>query len=261
MTSDRLVPWLLLMLLVGLPVLVQAEQAMPEIRPRGGQANQPVELLLRRTVSMELRNVPLGEVIDQFRKASGANIVVTWNVLQQYGITRDQEVNLPPVKDLPVEKVLELVLDQVSASLGGITRLAWTIQGNVVLVSTRDALAESLSIRIYDVGDLMDMIGSSRPDTPRDAGAADKLMDTIMATVEPESWTNTGGKASIRLLNDQLVINQGPLAQEAIARLLQDLRKSALEANPLWRPVSAEFQEALLKTVLEQLTHQAKADL
>ena len=89
---------------------------------------------------MEFREVPLEKVIDQLRKVSGANIVANWNALQQYGVNNETEVTLTRVKDLPVEKVLQLVLDQVSASLGGVTQLAWTIEDNVVLISTRDDL-------------------------------------------------------------------------------------------------------------------------
>ncbi len=78
---------------------------------------------MRPTMAVEAINGKLADVIDRLRRVSGANIVVNWNALAQFGATRDNEVNLPQMKDLPVGKVLQLVLDQVSATLGGMR--AW----------------------------------------------------------------------------------------------------------------------------------------
>ncbi len=260
MTNDRLVPYLLVLPLVGFAALVLAEPVAPRMRGGSAQASQPAEELLRHNVSVEFRKAKLGDVIDQLRAMSGANVVIDWNALQQYAVTRDVEVNLL-LKDMPVEKVLQFVLDQVSVILGGVTRLVWTIQDNVVLISTTSELSQDLSSRIYDVGDLLEMIGSSRPGSPRDADAADTFRASIIETVEPKSWSSAGGQASIRVLNDQFVVSQSPLGHDAIVRLLADLRKSTVQSNPLWRTVSADFQNARLQEVLQQLTHQANVDL
>ncbi len=82
-----------------------------------------------------------------------------------------------------------------------------------------------------------------------------------MQTVQPTAWAAAGGQASIRSINDQLLINQTPLAHDEISRLLQDLRKAANEGSPLWRPVNASFQDAKLKDALEALVKQVKVDL
>ncbi len=130
-----------------------------------------------------------------------------------------------------------------------------------MLISTNDDFSKSLLIRIYEVGDLLDMIGTSRPGGPRDPGAADKLVAIIVETVHPTTWGSAGGTASIRSINDQLLINQTPLAHDEIVPLLRDLRKAANEGNPLWRPVDAVFQGTMLKEALEALVKQARVDL
>jgi general secretion pathway protein D len=99
--------------------------------------------------------VTFGDAIERIRRDSGLNIVVNWAALQQYAITRDQEVNLPRLLNISWRKVLELLLQQVSVSLGGITQLDWVIEGGVLTISTRDDLSTNLTTRVYDVGDLL----------------------------------------------------------------------------------------------------------
>ncbi len=99
--------------------------------------------------------VTFGDAVERIRLGSGLNLVVNWPALQQSGITRDQEVWWPRLTNVTWRKVLELMLQQVSASLGGATQLDWAIDGGVLTISTRDDLNANLATRVYDVGDLL----------------------------------------------------------------------------------------------------------
>lgn len=99
--------------------------------------------------------VPFADAIDRIRRDSGLNLVVNWPALQQSGVTRDQEVALPPLTNIPWRKVTELLLQQVNAGLGGVAQLDWAIDGGILMISTRDDLDTHLSVRVYDVGDLL----------------------------------------------------------------------------------------------------------
>jgi general secretion pathway protein D len=99
--------------------------------------------------------VTLADAIERIRHDSELNIVVNWAALQQYAVSRDQEVNLPKLFNISWRKVLELLLQQVSVSLGGVTQLDWVIEGGVLTISTRDDLSINLTTRVYDVGDLL----------------------------------------------------------------------------------------------------------
>jgi type II secretory pathway component GspD/PulD (secretin)/tetratricopeptide (TPR) repeat protein len=101
--------------------------------------------------------VTFSDAIDRIRADSGLNIFANWNALQQYGITRDQEVTVPRMTNVSWRQVLEMLLKQVSASLGGVTQLDWTIEGGVLTISTSDDLNQSANMRtqVYDIGDLL----------------------------------------------------------------------------------------------------------
>ncbi len=134
------------MLLVVLPAVYAAPEPPPRAALRGSRASSPTEESLQRAASLELpAGTSLGEALDKIRELSGTNLVVNWPALTQFGITREQEVSLPPLKDVPLAKILQLVLDQVSATLGGVTRLDWIIEDNVVYMSTREDIQEHLN--------------------------------------------------------------------------------------------------------------------
>jgi len=99
--------------------------------------------------------VTFGDAIERIRLGSGLNIVVNWPAVQQSGITRDQEVWWPRLTNVTWRKMLELVLQQASARLGGVAQLDWAIDGGVLTISTRDDLNANVATRVYDVGDLV----------------------------------------------------------------------------------------------------------
>ncbi len=95
------------------------------------------------------------EALERIRQGSGLNIVVIWPALESFGITPEQEVSMPTLRNVSWRKVLSLVLGQVDAATGGIARLTWAVDGGVVTVSSLQEQSRHISVRVYDVGDLL----------------------------------------------------------------------------------------------------------
>lgn len=135
----------LCMLLLVVPA-VYAELPSPRAAVAKADVPSPTEASMQRVTSWGLRE---GNTFEQavacLRSMTEINMVVNWNALQQFGVTPETPVALPDLKDVTVAKILQLVLDQVSSSLGGVTRLDWIVEDNVVYISTREDIDEHLA--------------------------------------------------------------------------------------------------------------------
>ena len=150
------------------------------------------------------------------------------------------------LKDVPIEMVLRLVLRQHD--------LAYMLDHGVVIVTTPAEVKQSLEIRVYSVGDLVQPPSKpaavefhpDRPSYPGPAGGAlgaalgasshvAELMDLITSTVEPTSWDEVGGAATIRDYRGALVIAQTYQGHHKVEKLLEGLREAITkQAAPSW---------------------------
>ena len=191
----------------------------------------------------------LEKVLNYIRDNMGGNIFVNWPALQAAGIDRNTPVSVN-LREVPFRKALTTVLAQVG---GGKADLGYTIDEGIVTISTKEDLtsAKYQVIRVYDIRDMLvpanagvkvppinvnDIAegrggGFLNPDAQ--AGGQERqavvnmLMDTIKATVAPESWLDAGGTiGSIRELNGQLIINQTVENQFAVYNLIQQMRET-----------------------------------
>lgn len=95
--------------------------------------------------------VEFEQVIEQLRAMTGLNFVVNWSALEFAGVEKDREVSMI-LKDVPFEKALQLVLDDVG---GGEVQLAYEIDDGVIQVSSKDDLSRKTVTRVYNVQDLL----------------------------------------------------------------------------------------------------------
>lgn len=95
------------------------------------------------------------DAIDRIADASGLNLYVNWPAVEMAGYTQDMEVTLPPLRGITWRTVINLVLRQLSAQLGGAAPLDWAIDAGVLTISTRSDLNTQLVLRVYDIGDLL----------------------------------------------------------------------------------------------------------
>jgi Flp pilus assembly secretin CpaC len=195
------------------------------------------------------------------------NIVVLWRDLEDNAfIDRDTPVNLTFSSPVSVSMALELLLESVSGGFAeldyvvknGIVQIA-TIESlpdrlQVVRYDVADLLGERALFQFeMDTSDLGQQGGgrssgggggssssrrsssSSQDDEDidrtemleRSALRVQELMDLIQQSIDPESWYDAGGQATISTFNDKtLVISQTIKNHSEVRRLLNDLRAS-----------------------------------
>jgi hypothetical protein len=195
-------------------------------------------LLERRLPAADLTNVPLGDALDFLRDVAGVNITVDWNALQAVNITRNTQINLN-LHDVTAAKVLSLILEE--AAPGDV--LTYSIDENVVEITTRAIADAKLITVVYDVVDLLqpnDVFnyqitniaggsaqvgnGSGSSTLTVNNGGQTKTVDQkardliklIETVVRPEIWRDNGGTASMDYWNGNLIVTAPRSVQEAI---------------------------------------------
>jgi hypothetical protein len=200
-------------------------------------------LLEQRLPAANLTNVPLVDAIDFLRDIAGVNIVVDWKELAAANISKDAQINLQ-LHDVTAGKVLSLILSQ--AGPGDL--LTYSIDQNVVQVTTRAVSDQQLITVVYYVTDLLqpndifdykisNITGGSAQVTGGSGGGggsqaltansnssqtktidqkAQDLIKLIETVVRPEIWRDNGGSASMEYLNGNLIVTAPRSVQEAI---------------------------------------------
>lgn len=121
----------------------------------------------RRALGQNIRELnvdgqSLSKVVSYLRDISGANIVVNWKVLEDAGVSRDTPISLQ-VRELPLHKMLQLVLDQASPE----TQLVFNVDSNVIQITTQDDADKQMITRVYIVDDLVMVNNNANAQPPR----------------------------------------------------------------------------------------------
>lgn len=216
------------------------------------------------TVSVDFRNKPLVEVVDELRTLSGGmNMVLEAFALEYAGVDAKLPVTLT-LNNVPVRAVLNAVLNQA--------QLTYYVKDGVINITTKEARASHKVRRSFAVHDIIvprdDMAtlpnfndkgtpisttggdfnafaggqGNGRDSyqgntmdprsvqVQRRTGATleKQLMHLITSTIEPESWKANGtGTGSIEYypMGMTLVVSQSSDIQEQIEELIKRLRE------------------------------------
>ncbi len=186
---------------------------------------QQLKALPKRVGDLDVKDIPIVDVIRYLSDVSGAAIYVKWRSVRHAGITPDTPVTLD-LPDRRLDQVLRLILED----LGDVSPLTFTVKDSVIKISTADDLRWRAGyVVVYDVGDLI-LPGRPMPDasTQDDEDAfytrqetIDELIETIESNVDPESWTGT--EASIESYHDFLVIRAMRRNHRAVRALLDRL--------------------------------------
>jgi len=220
-----------------------AQRALATSRP----AKQPAGMQL------QLENVPLSDVIEYFRAATGANFHVNWRSLELADINRKTPITIK-ASGLSAARALDLVTDQLSAHRSKLDRVYWVVESGVVNIATGTALNQNLRTRVYEVSDLLvvvpDFVGprldltASEDRTDADDGGytglgrlfededdkeeaesvaerrkrlRENLVAAIKDSIGEEMWQPVG-KGSIRLMGNKLIISQSTLGFKLLER-------------------------------------------
>jgi hypothetical protein len=152
------------------------------------------------------------DVVDALRDNTGQSIFVNWRALESVRVTRQ----LPVTTDLSSLTLAE-ALDKLLQEVGGThERLGYTVDEDVVSISTLKDIGRNTLTRVYDVRDLL-----KDPETRAEDLAA--LLKRLQG-IDPLSWRDAGGNiGAVRELQGQLIITQSPDVQARIVHELEEL--------------------------------------
>jgi hypothetical protein len=210
-----------------------------------GQPNQIGKWLNQNIESVSFDEELLEDVIRWFREQPGeVNIVVEWIVMEGLGVDREMPITLE-LKNVPLRKVLELVLKQAGMDVP----LGYRGEDNILTITLEEELdaPKNFVIRTYQVTDLVrtfvnfDQAPSIRlsnlQQTTSGGGAASSnlfadddddeqdeeleervqdIIDMLVETVEPESWSQNGGQGTATAVRDVIIVNNSIAVHEKI---------------------------------------------
>ncbi|MGD0770066.1 MAG: hypothetical protein ABSB42_17920 [Tepidisphaeraceae bacterium] len=253
--------------------------------------DQAVQALLdKRLPSVQLPQVALSDAMDFLRDITGANILVNWKALEAAGIDKQSTQVSVMLHDVKFSKVLDIILQEAGAG-----KLAYTIDGGVITISTADELNKVVVTRVYDITDLLinpnfdptiQSIGSGSSQVGGSSGGGSgtttigqntnnsqnststrqqQLLDIkkkIENTVEFSSWKDNdpNGYGQIDDFNNQLIITQTSEVHDKIQNLLTQLREAQavqVSIETRFLTVSRHFMESVGVDLSMTINHQS----
>ena len=176
----------------------------------------------------EFACIPLSGAIDALREKTGVKVFVNWKSMEGIGIRRDIPVTVG-LRGKTLAKALDTLL-----LVAGAERGKWGVEVDegVIVVSSKDDLSKNVSVRVYDV---RDMIG--RPADDERQRRVTALVSLIENQIDSPSWKERGGQVgAIRELNGQLIVTQTPENQQQLIRLLGDVKSLFVDPAQHYRP-------------------------
>jgi hypothetical protein len=167
---------------------------------------------LRRPVSAEFPRRPLHEVLESLAKEQKLPLDFDGNALAAANNIRNAPVAVN-LKEIPLESILALVLNDVW--------LAWTVDGERLLITTPQVARGRLITINYDMHDMIPVPNFT------------VLIRAITGTVQRDSWSEVGGLGKISTEGDVMSITQTVQVHRTIETWLADLRTAL-------KPVAAE---------------------
>ncbi|MEP0846494.1 MAG: hypothetical protein HRF50_06680 [Phycisphaerae bacterium] len=213
-------------------------------------------VLCTRLPALKFERMPLSDAFELIEQLSGATIAVRWERLVSAGVARDEPVSLdgqrlrldqalwlimnqPALADarlayraegtviivstaddfaqLMITKVYD-VTDLLATRLRyphiAVGRTHEVVTGNTVATAA-GAVAVQPRTERFDSGVYYEGEDSGGGEVDRDV-LIRQLVDTIVATVEPESWALNGGPGTIIAFQNKLVVRNSPLVHQKL---------------------------------------------
>jgi hypothetical protein len=189
--------------------------------PRFISAATPATEHLRQTLEsiadFQFTDASLDMVADHLRRRFEINVVVDAVGLGENGSTpSDIEVTV----DSRRSKVANM-LDQIAQSVD----VGVAIRNDALVFTSKSQAEKSLSVRVYDVTDLVQV----QERNCRYTRDFDTLMDLIVSIIAPDSWDDVGGEASMQGFpsgnRGLLVISQTYAVHQQVEDFLNTSRK------------------------------------
>ena len=104
------------------------------------------------TVDAEYVAVDFEDVVDDLRERYELNIHVSWDNLDAVGVRKDKRLEVR-LRQVSLATLLDMILREAEPRPA---ELGYTVEGGVVVISRRGALARNTFIRTYEITDLIE---------------------------------------------------------------------------------------------------------
>jgi len=197
-----------------------------------------------------LQDQPFEQIMEWLADYTGANVWVRWQALEDAGIERDKPITIT-ARNLRLSQILHMILTEAG---GTDTPLGYAVGENLLTVSTRADLSTEQIVKVYDVRDLLARasifaqpvrldVGQALASADGGAGsgglttetdteppqetledAVSKLIDVIVQTVEPDTWTANGGRGSIAAWRGKLIVRNSAYVHQQLGGTLAEIK-------------------------------------
>lgn len=229
-------------------------QADDPARPKPAddrRAEQRIREALRMSTRMEFIETPLQDAVDYLKDFHAIEIQLDQRALEDDGLGSDTPVT-GTLKGMSLDSALKLLLSKY-----GLTSI---VHNGVLLITTPNAVAGMIELRVYDVGDLVQdgnvydlseilrlalvpakskTIGGVVPSVstsaarPHPQAPSHRPAEEIAPAAPQESWrAMPSGSGSTIMPYGKLIVVRGSIVEhEAIAALLEDMRTALRHAG------------------------------
>jgi len=175
---------------------------------------------------LEFIDTPLSDVISQLEEDYEIPILFDLAALDEVAIAPETEVTIS-ISNVSLRSALELMLRGPA-----LQDLTYIIEGEVLLITTKDVADATLQTKVYRVDDFEHFVRSKSKSKP-DTNCYSPLQEVITSCVEFSSWQENGtGEGEIHLMKPGLlVVSQTRHVHRKIVELLRDLRKVKAEID------------------------------
>lgn len=211
----------LLSVFISQELYAQVRDAEHSSRYSSEAAVKRIEAILNQPVRRRLSYAPeqLDIICDQLQEEYGIPIVFDKAALDEVAISPESEVSLD-VDGISLRAALNLMFMEP-----GLEDLCYSVEDEVLLITTKDNANATLVTKVYRVDDLL---GSSPPrfNDTQPTEDPESLIDVLVATIEHDSWMENGtGDGEIQYLAPgMLVVSQTRHLHEKIESLLGQIR-------------------------------------
>ena len=189
--------------------------------------------LKNKRILLNFHETTLQDVVRQLRKTLGVPVVLDQPTLNEIGVDTHTDVSIKTAK-LPAQDALKLMLRKIGP------KLTYSIRNEMLVITTsEEAEYDNFIGRIYPVADL---VTAKRPSAPGSRLVDyDDLHVLIKKSIDPESWDEAGGWASLGEVEalSSVIIFQSDENHEKIEDLLAKLRDGSIKMpahQPARRP-------------------------
>ena len=197
-------------------------------------------------LSLTFDQIPLEDALEAVAETAGVAMHVSWRALQLSGIDQLTPVTVD-VEGLTMMVMLDLLLEDASADKDKFESAYWYVEDGIIRITTGRALNQELITQTFPIGDLLmeapnfagprvDMSyvrdepgggggnifvdDDSEEETPAERREATKeaIVQSITGLLDEDMWTSGGGKGSVRILRDQLIVSQTRLGYLLMSR-------------------------------------------